>query len=321
MAACLPSPVCLVGRGSQGLGPLPGWPGSPLPGARVGVSCWHWLSVGQVNYPKVADSSSFDEDSSDALSPEQPASHESQGSVPSPLEARVSEPLPSATSVSPTQVSSCPGHWDLLVLPRVVFDLCQVGQGSWGAARVAWSRQLLEPWWWSRRCWQWDFSARLQYHVVPVGWQPRGEIRKPPWPGPRPLRTACFSCVRLFTALCLPFSSPAASATLRAALVNPGVFVHRSPPGSDGVPGVTAPPPPPPPPPVRAEMGTATWRWPRPLEQPERVSSLPPSLPGRVSTPRGRGFRRDASGRAASSAPQPRQRNRGPHCQARPHAH
>ncbi|KAM5250937.1 myocardin-related transcription factor A isoform 2-T2 [Hipposideros larvatus] len=64
------------------------------------------IIVGQVNYPKVADSSSFDEDSSDALSPEQPASHESQGSVPSPLEARVSEPLPSATSVSPTQVVS-----------------------------------------------------------------------------------------------------------------------------------------------------------------------------------------------------------------------
>ncbi|XP_032972090.1 myocardin-related transcription factor A isoform X6 [Rhinolophus ferrumequinum] len=64
------------------------------------------IIVGQVNYPKVADSSSFDEDSSDALSPEQPASHESQGSVPSPLEARGSEPLPSATSVSPTQVVS-----------------------------------------------------------------------------------------------------------------------------------------------------------------------------------------------------------------------
>nr|KAF6369685.1 myocardin related transcription factor A [Myotis myotis] len=64
------------------------------------------LIVGQVNYPKVADSSSFDEDSSDALSPEQPASQESQGSVPSPLEARVSEPLPSATSISPTQVVS-----------------------------------------------------------------------------------------------------------------------------------------------------------------------------------------------------------------------
>ncbi|ELR53753.1 MKL/myocardin-like protein 1, partial [Bos mutus] len=67
------------------------------------------IIVGQVNYPKVADSSSFDEDSSDALSPEQPASHESQGSVPSPLEARVSEPPPSATSVSPTQLSFlCP---------------------------------------------------------------------------------------------------------------------------------------------------------------------------------------------------------------------
>lgn len=72
------------------------------------------VSVGQVNYPKVADSSSFDEDSSDALSPEQPASHESQGSVPSPLEPRVNEPLPSATSTSPTQVSS-----PLLRLPRV----------------------------------------------------------------------------------------------------------------------------------------------------------------------------------------------------------
>ncbi|VFV43959.1 Hypothetical predicted protein [Lynx pardinus] len=61
------------------------------------------IIVGQVNYPKVADSSSFDEDSSDALSPEQPASHESQGSAPSPLEARVSEPLSSATTLSPTQ--------------------------------------------------------------------------------------------------------------------------------------------------------------------------------------------------------------------------
>lgn len=77
----------------------------PLHGSGGGVSCWLWLLVGQVNYPKVADSSSFDEDSSDALSPEQPASHESQGSVPSPLEAQVSEPLPSATSLSPTQVS------------------------------------------------------------------------------------------------------------------------------------------------------------------------------------------------------------------------
>ncbi|XP_077195515.1 myocardin-related transcription factor A isoform X2 [Paroedura picta] len=64
------------------------------------------LIVGQVNYPKVADNSSFDEDSSDALSPEQPASHESQGSVPSPMDARVGDLLPTRTVVSPAQVVS-----------------------------------------------------------------------------------------------------------------------------------------------------------------------------------------------------------------------
>ncbi|XP_070707979.1 myocardin-related transcription factor B isoform X2 [Pempheris klunzingeri] len=42
--------------------------------------------IGQVNYPKV-----LDEDSSDALSPEQPASQESQSSVPSPMESKVPE--------------------------------------------------------------------------------------------------------------------------------------------------------------------------------------------------------------------------------------
>lgn len=122
--------------------------GQPLAlhGAGLEFSRWLWLSVGQVNYPKVADSSSFDEDSSDALSPEQPASHESQGSVPSPLEARVSEPLPSATSVSPTQVSwpphmlpLCPGAPDLLEL-RIVRSLLRPGgTGTWtAAALVAW---------------------------------------------------------------------------------------------------------------------------------------------------------------------------------------
>lgn len=45
-----------------------------------------FFPVGQVNYPKV-----LDEDSSDAFSPEQPASQESQGSVPSPLEGRIPE--------------------------------------------------------------------------------------------------------------------------------------------------------------------------------------------------------------------------------------
>ncbi|XP_071407928.1 myocardin-related transcription factor A [Pithys albifrons albifrons] len=64
------------------------------------------IIVGQVNYPKVADNSSFDEDSSDALSPEQPASHESQGSVPSPMDSRICEPLPSATGTSLAQGSS-----------------------------------------------------------------------------------------------------------------------------------------------------------------------------------------------------------------------
>ncbi|XP_072512326.1 myocardin-related transcription factor A isoform X2 [Notamacropus eugenii] len=64
------------------------------------------IIVGQVNYPKVTDNSSFDEDSSDALSPEQPASHESQGSAPSPLEGRGSEPLATSISVSPPQVVS-----------------------------------------------------------------------------------------------------------------------------------------------------------------------------------------------------------------------
>ncbi|XP_054242476.1 myocardin-related transcription factor A [Indicator indicator] len=64
------------------------------------------IIVGQVNYPKVADNSSFDEDSSDALSPEQPASHESQGSVPSPMDSRICEPLPGTTGTSVAQGTS-----------------------------------------------------------------------------------------------------------------------------------------------------------------------------------------------------------------------
>ncbi|XP_066040281.1 myocardin-related transcription factor A isoform X3 [Chamaea fasciata] len=64
------------------------------------------IIVGQVNYPKVADNSSFDEDSSDALSPEQPASHESQGSVPSPMDSRICEPLTNTTGTSLAQGSS-----------------------------------------------------------------------------------------------------------------------------------------------------------------------------------------------------------------------
>ncbi|XP_041085341.1 myocardin-related transcription factor B-like isoform X3 [Polyodon spathula] len=55
---------------------------------------------GEVDYPKTRDIYSFDEDSSDALSPEQPASQESQSSVASPGEQKISEvssPLPSST--------------------------------------------------------------------------------------------------------------------------------------------------------------------------------------------------------------------------------
>ncbi|NXW76968.1 MKL1 protein, partial [Hirundo rustica] len=72
----------------------------------VELSLKEAIIVGQVNYPKVADNSSFDEDSSDALSPEQPASHESQGSVPSPMDSRICEPLPNTTGTSLAQGSS-----------------------------------------------------------------------------------------------------------------------------------------------------------------------------------------------------------------------
>lgn len=107
-------------------------PASPscLPSCVLAAGVLHWLciSVGQVNYPKVADSSSFDEDSSDALSPEQPASHESQGSVPSPLESRVSDPLPSATSTSPTQVSVPPSRLLLTPTQAVQSPTCVLGR-------------------------------------------------------------------------------------------------------------------------------------------------------------------------------------------------
>ncbi|KAM3859735.1 LOW QUALITY PROTEIN: myocardin-related transcription factor B [Diretmus argenteus] len=54
------------------------------------------IIVGQVNYPKV-----LDEDSSDALSPEQPASQESLSSAPSPGESRVLETPSPAPALPP----------------------------------------------------------------------------------------------------------------------------------------------------------------------------------------------------------------------------
>ncbi|XP_078274420.1 myocardin-related transcription factor B isoform X2 [Rhinoraja longicauda] len=58
---------------------------------------------GQVHYPKT-DTFSMDEDSSDALSPEQPGSQESQSSAPSPVEAKVNEPSSSSSSPVPNTI-------------------------------------------------------------------------------------------------------------------------------------------------------------------------------------------------------------------------
>lgn len=58
---------------------------------------------GQVHYPKT-DTTSFDDDSSDALSPEQPGSQESQSSAPSPVEPKVNELSSSSSSPVPNAV-------------------------------------------------------------------------------------------------------------------------------------------------------------------------------------------------------------------------
>ncbi|XP_063790392.1 myocardin-related transcription factor B isoform X2 [Pseudophryne corroboree] len=59
------------------------------------------IKVGHSDYPENTDAFSFDEDSSDALSPEQPASQESQGSAASPAEVKPSE---SASPISNTNI-------------------------------------------------------------------------------------------------------------------------------------------------------------------------------------------------------------------------
>ncbi|XP_008296768.1 MKL/myocardin-like protein 2 isoform X2 [Stegastes partitus] len=68
------------------------------------------IIVGQVNYPKV-----LDEDSSDALSPEQPASQESQSSVPSPGDNRMPE------TPSPVMATAPPPSTMLQALPTTDF--------------------------------------------------------------------------------------------------------------------------------------------------------------------------------------------------------
>ncbi|XP_043349289.1 myocardin-related transcription factor B isoform X7 [Dermochelys coriacea] len=61
------------------------------------------IAVGQESYPQALDDYSFDEDSSDALSPDQPASQESQGSAASPGEPKTSD---SPSSVTPNTTST-----------------------------------------------------------------------------------------------------------------------------------------------------------------------------------------------------------------------
>ncbi|NXN87669.1 MKL2 protein, partial [Bombycilla garrulus] len=58
---------------------------------------------GQENYPQALDDFSFDEDSSDALSPDQPASQESQGSAASPGEPKTSD---SSSPITPNAATS-----------------------------------------------------------------------------------------------------------------------------------------------------------------------------------------------------------------------
>ncbi|XP_022372414.1 MKL/myocardin-like protein 2 isoform X3 [Enhydra lutris kenyoni] len=63
------------------------------------------IGVGKEDYPQTQGDFSFDEDSSDALSPDQPASQESQGSAASPSEPKVSESPSPVTTSTPAQQS------------------------------------------------------------------------------------------------------------------------------------------------------------------------------------------------------------------------
>ncbi|ERE68844.1 MKL/myocardin-like protein 2 isoform 2 [Cricetulus griseus] len=62
--------------------------------------------VAKEDYPHTHGEFSFDEDSSDALSPDQPASQESQGSAASPSEPKVSASPPPVTANTPAQFTS-----------------------------------------------------------------------------------------------------------------------------------------------------------------------------------------------------------------------
>ncbi|XP_060028915.1 myocardin-related transcription factor B isoform X2 [Erinaceus europaeus] len=64
------------------------------------------IGIGKEDYPQTQGDFSFDEDSSDALSPDQPASQESQGSTASPNEPKVSESPSPVTASTPAQFTS-----------------------------------------------------------------------------------------------------------------------------------------------------------------------------------------------------------------------
>ncbi|XP_043416436.1 myocardin-related transcription factor B isoform X6 [Prionailurus bengalensis] len=64
------------------------------------------IGVGKEDYPQTQGDFSFDEDSSDALSPDQPASQDSQGSAASPTEPKVSESPSPVTTSTPAQFTS-----------------------------------------------------------------------------------------------------------------------------------------------------------------------------------------------------------------------
>ncbi|GAB0196691.1 myocardin-related transcription factor B [Grus japonensis] len=72
-------------------------------------------AVGQDNYPQALDDYSFDEDSSDALSPDQPASQESQGSAASPGELKTSDspsPITPNAATSTQERNGIPIEWN-----------------------------------------------------------------------------------------------------------------------------------------------------------------------------------------------------------------
>ncbi|KAM8934496.1 myocardin-related transcription factor B isoform 1-T1 [Pelodytes ibericus] len=82
------------------------------------------ITVGQTTFPETTDAFSFDEDSSDALSPEQPASQESQSSAASPIEIKPSDsssPMSNTTIQCQTVHSPLPDFFKPAPTPAPAF--------------------------------------------------------------------------------------------------------------------------------------------------------------------------------------------------------